>query len=399
MFFKSNRPFAERGILFAILLGIVSYLVFAGIMYTNIKPTYTAYKSIEKANLMVDSTYTNVGIPFKEHYLQDLANIDKADTEKVILVDNIERPNHFYKKSRLFENLLFSSENESYLHFTISGLDLKYAKVLGKNDIPNPYFLNSNPKMALWILLISIAVGFTFFLSPLFYAEIRRYNKDLSIGIRVGNIIFAVIVFAFLVIPLFMPSIIFPGILIKPTDVSIYFDTGFESFAIMYGATVPFVCTIFWLILIFTVNSKISQLYTSNSEKLLTRFKAIKDDVERYFLVIAFFLAFTIFCTDTLLSTLNALGPDAPTLFPREFAFSNGLIQTFFLVLIYFGIQANFSRIKKGIQLNDSITPEDKENLKEHAGFFNYVKVILTMLAPLLGSGIQDLIGLISGGA
>jgi len=394
MFFKSDRPFAEKGILFSILLGIVSYLIFAGFVYKQIKPSQTTFSSVAEVNLIIDTTYSNIGAPFKSNYLKDLKALN---LEHEVLCDAKERSGFVYKKSRLFEDLVFSSKDKASLHFSISGLDLKYAKLLGKTDIPNPYFMNSNPKMALWVLLISIAVGFTFFLSPLFYAEIRRYNQTLTPQVKVGNVFFAILVFVLLVIPLFMPPLIYPGILFKPTDTSIYFDAGFDKSALMLGATIPFVGTIFWLVLIFTVNSKISQLYQESSKKLVSQFKNIKADIEKYFLVIAFFLAFTIFCTDTLLSCLNSISIDKPTLFPREFAFSNGLIQTFFLVLIYFGIQANFSRIKKGLYLDNSIDDKEKENLTENVSFFNYVKVVLTMLAPLLGSGIQDLISLVAG--
>lgn len=394
---KSSRSSAEKGVLAAIILGISCYLIFAAIMYTNVKPTKTTYRSVEEVALMelTDTTYSNAGLPFKKQYLDDVARIDKD--KEIILINDTSLSRDFYKKSRLFTNILFASNNESHLHFTISGLDLKYAKLLGKKNIPNPYFMNKNPKLALWILLISIAVGFSFFLSPLFYAEIQRYNTGLSKGIRRWNVFIALIIFILLVVPLFLPPFLFPGILFKPTDTAIFFDSGFSTTAIMLGATIPFACAIFWLILIFTVNSKVSQLFQMNSPKLITQFKEIKADVEKYFLAIAFFLAFTIFCTDTLLTTLNGLTINEPTLFPREFAFSNGLIQTFFLVLIYFGIQANFSRIKKEIYLDDAIKAEDKQQLKEHTSFFNYVKIVLTMLAPLLGSGIQDLIGLVAG--
>ncbi|MEM6685634.1 MAG: hypothetical protein AAF617_07525 [Bacteroidota bacterium] len=399
--FKFPRPSAEIGILASIFIGITGYLIFAWFMYRNVQPANDTYRSIVEMQRLttLDSTYTDAGLDLKDFYLRDVRRIDKeADTViSKILVDKVERPNYFYKKSRLLKEVVFSSEDEAFLHFTISGLDLKYAKVLGKTDIPNPYFMNRNPKLALWILLISIAVGFTFFLSPLFYSEIRRYSSGLSTVVRVRNVLFSILIFILLVVPLFLPHKVYPGILFKPTDVSIFFDAGFSNAAIMSGATVPFVCAIFWLILIFTVNSKISQLYKVNSASMLLQFKIIKADVEKYFIAIAFFLAFTIFCKDTLLTTLNALSSKEPMLFPKEFAFSNGLIQTFFLVLIYFGIQANFSRIKKGIYLNDSIKKEEKEALEEETSFFNYVKVILTMLAPLLGSGIQDLLGLVAG--
>lgn len=395
MFFKSKRSFAERGILFSILFGILGYLVSAGFIYKQIKPTTTTFDSIQEVRLAIlDTTYTNLGIPIKKNYLHDL---NELNLKHGIKYDLIERPGYSYKKSRLFEDLIFSSQDEASLHFAISGLDLKYAKMLGKEDIPNPYFMNKNPKIALWVLLISIAVGFSFFLTPLFYAEIKRYSCGLQRNVKIGNIMFAIIIFILLVVPLFLPPLVYPGILFKPTDTSIYFDSGFNSIALMYGATVPFISTIFWLILIFTVNSKISQLYKESAKALVTKFNSIKEDVERYFIVMAFFLAFTIFCTDTLLSTLNSLSINQPTLFPREFAFSNGLIQTFFLILIYFGIQANFSNIKKGINSDATITDKEKEGIVEQQNFFNYVKVVLTMLAPLIGSGLQDVIGIITG--
>ena len=133
MFFKSSRSFQERGILFAILLGIVGYLISAGFIYTQITPEPTSFTSLKAMQTKVlDSSYGNEGIRFKAHYLDDLSMLN---TE--IQYDAKEQKNTFYKKSRLFDDLIFSSTNEVDLHLAISGLDLKYAKKIGKQEIMN----------------------------------------------------------------------------------------------------------------------------------------------------------------------------------------------------------------------------------------------------------------------
>lgn len=397
MFFKSSEYKFHTYFLIAILIGILGFFSTYLITFITTTPDYTFYASCETAQKHVpiyNFPKDSINLVTKD-YLHDIASqpsIKLIESNECVTEKGI-----FYAKSEFIETYFFSSEEKKELTHIISALDYKYAKKLGRKNISSPFFFNKFPKAAAWIILISIATGISFFLVPFFLAGIRIYSEKLSFGMKVQNICFAVLILALLMTSQFLPDYLNAYMLLKPSQFVNYFGFGYSGFALIYGATVSFIGTLFWLILIFTINAKLNFLVKHDRTTLLSDFKNIKQDVESYFIVIAIFLSFSIFCTDSLIRSLNSFIPNELPLYPTEFAFANGMVQTFFLILIYSGIRINFIRVQKLIT-NDATTSEaDKDKVAEDKSFVSYLKVILTMLAPVIGSGIQEIIGLVTG--
>lgn len=396
MLFKSNRPARERGILISIILGILGHVVSAMFFYSQITPDYEYFESpAQLKTVQLDTIYTQEALEkLYINFEKDLVKIS-PDISVVNTTKNSNCTKKYHRYSEVFEEMLICHNDNDILQKTVSSIDIKYAKLLGNQPVSVPYFLNKHPKISLWILFISLAIGFSMFFIPFFYAGICYYAKRMPKSIIWGNVRISFLIAILLILPLFFYKVNHPNLLFKPTDMISYFGFGYSKATLFTGATLPFIGVIFWMILVLMINSKVSYLYENDFDTLVLKFKQYREALEKYFIVIALFLAFTIFCTDTLLRTLNSLTTSAPNLYPTEFAYSNGLIHTFFLVLIYLGIHTNLSYIKQQINENATVSAAVKDDLKESKSFVSYLKVILTMLAPVIGSSVQEIIGLI----
>ncbi|WP_298422502.1 hypothetical protein [uncultured Kordia sp.] len=393
----SNRPAHERGILFSIILGILGHVVSAMFFYAQITPDYEYFESPEKLKtVQLDTIYT-------QKALDKVYNTFQKDLESInadILISNtIQHTNcskKFHRQSEVLTTKMICHNDNNVLQKAGSSTDIRYAKLLGNQPVSVPYFLNKHPKVSLWILFISLAIGFSMFFIPYFYIGIRYYAKRMSKSVVWGNVGISLLIAILLILPLFFYKLNHSNLLFKPTDMISNFGFGYSKATLFTGATLPFFGVIFWMVLVLMINSKISYLFANDFDTLILKFKPYRDALEKYFIIIALFLAFTIFCTDTLLRTLNSLTTVSPNLYPTEFAYSNGLIHTFFLVLIYLGIHSNLNYIKQKINENATVSDTVKDDLKEQKSFISYLKVILTMLAPVIGSGVQEIIGLVS---
>ncbi len=136
-----------------------------------------------------------------------------------------------------------------------------------------------------------------------------------------------------------------------------------------------------------------------NSSENIQLFVSAREDFETTFKFIAVFLAFTIFCTSLFINGLNDLTAmkDQGRFFPIETGFINGLMQTFFLLLIYFVVNASFQKIGKKIVQDGSTNANYANDILKGKTSMEYVKLILTILAPILGNGLQEMIKLVFG--
>lgn len=378
----------------SIILGITAFVVSVIIFRTNINPYNGKVKLIlgEETKYIegISGSVDTVFLRGLQDYLQKLQ--DTVDYKLIKEGDSIFQSVKY--QSKYIPSLAFELKNKADsnlidLQTHINTLDKKYKDFENKER----YFINRNPRLIIWSILMSIAIGFSCFLIPTFIYETTKYASNLS-KLKVISIIgFSLFILFLLVIPQlweeYLEDISF---LIYPKDLEPVLNYGLKPFGLLYNFSLPFVGIVFWLILIFCINASISKCFEEKSNSLSTKIEEIQNDFEKYFMVIAIYLAYTLISNNILLNALNNLVKGAASnkfnFFPIEFSFINGLLQTFFLVILYLGISSNFNYIKR--ELNKSSSPE---NVFAEKGFLDYLKVILAILAPILGSGIQELIG------
>ena len=67
-------------------------------------------------------------------------------------------------------------------------------------------------------------------------------------------------------------------------------------------------------------------------------------------------------------------------------------MQTFFLVLIYSVVNANLNFTCRKVGENENLPKARMNQLIENKDFKDYVKIILALLAPLIGTSLKTLI-------
>ena len=330
---------------------------------------------------------------------------------------------YYFKKSNYIADKLFYSESNRLLAQRIAANDSilmmsmiqapKSKNALSKLSNNGKSFFNNHPKILIWVILISIAIAFSFSLIPFLISEIASYRRNFETrNAFLRSTIVAVLIVLLSLLPLLMLARDQFDYLIKPLDTTKLFAIGIEKFGLHWNSIAPYAGVLFWLILLFLMFAtaeKILQETRSNQQQQseevyqlrLSSFLEIAAKFEKQFIALAIFLAFTIFCTDLMLSELNKILQPDPDLkiFPTEFSFINGLMHTFFLGIIYFFVRGGLNKIKAKILTlapnTMDLTKIPESNQKKE--FVDYLKLILTILAPVLGGGIQGLFELILG--
>jgi len=426
LFSKEEMP-KDMGVLISILLGIVGFTLSICVINYNIEATEDKVHAmlsdttnfIKSENGRLDTLILGAKEDYR-NYLDSLSNYDSIkifnskyhsinqsyslEHDKVIITfdslvhKNENWNNYFFKHSGLLYDRLFYSKDAIHLDTIISGLDKFYSSDLAEVSNQKKLFLNHYPKLLIWILFISMAIGFSFFLIPIFIFKIKHYKVDLDDWRKEVNVLFPILIIFILFIPLIISTDPKSSLLFKPLDVVPLFKIGIKSWGLHFNSIMPFIGPLFWLMLVFMMNSKVSSLLEKAKEENLELLESIRKDFETFFIVIAIFLGFTIFCTGNFVSVLNQLvGADENyTMFPSEFSITNGLMQTFFLIIIYLSINSNITYTQE--KLKNSF-PEKAATLKEVTkvkGALNYIKLLFAMFAPILGQGFQELLKLFS---
>lgn len=287
----------------------------------------------------------------------------------------------------------------------ISKDQLSIVSKLDKHKIPiieegsRKFFFNRFPGLMLWIMMISIAIGFSAFITPFLFVEIIRFSRSLHWSNWVASTLISVLLLAFLFVPQgFEMSNPKSSLLLFPKEVIDLLGYGVSAFGLFFNLSAPFIGAVFWLILVFNMNAFISKLANNlDNPKVADQLLEVQINFEKYFIIIALLLAYTIICTRTFISAYNTMLNSDPSqpFFPVEFSLMNGLMQTFILTLIYLGITFNFNYIKEAINKSPhkhKINPLSLQALNKEKQFPDILKIILTILAPLIGNGLQDLL-------
>lgn len=433
-----SNSIKSYGVLISILIGIVVFVVSTGIINSNIVPpnnniliylsdhtNYIDGKNGGEDTIFIksDKEYKNYLDALYKDSIFDLTNIktvefkklnqfrkSRSNSTKIHLIRDLKDNNlkedpsgkstvYYFKKPKLLYNQIYFSKDSSKINITIDSLDSVYFQQYQGISQEKSFFYNHNPKFLLWIILISIAIGISFCLIPLFISEIKKYSKNLKVWEIISNFLSASLIISCLFIPLIISNSPSDSLIVKPLDMVSYFKTGITPKGLYYNSIMPFAGAFFWLVLVFSMNIQASKLYNDKTEKALKMFSLIQKDFEKYLIIISLLLAYTIFCTNTQVDALNSLigAKSSFKLFPTEFSFINGLMQSFFLILIYFIVSSSFNAIKESILQETTIAPDVVAiyDVDERKKALDYLKLALTLLAPILGGGIQEIIKII----
>lgn len=393
---------ARLGSKIVIFLGAIFFVVSVIVLYTNVEPksgdlvVYLSHQTeyIDGVNGDQDTLFFGAEKKYRS-YLNSL----QSDTS-IILLDTsqhkVDRKKYTYKRPHLLFDQEYYSSDSSGLYTLIDSLDRYYSDSLALISTEKKHFFNHHPRLLLWILMMSIAIGFSFCLLPLCTYKAKEINQGADLGLPVYFLLSAILVFC-----LFLPQIRSGNTMFFiPVDMVSTFGFGVKKPGLFFNMTAPFAGMLAWIVLVFVIIAKIDRLKEQINEEevkssVVAEFSQIRSTFEGFFFIVALFLAYTLICNQTLIESLNALVN--PTndfkLFPTEFAFINGIMQTSFLALIYFVFNITFKSARKKIleeAPQEIITQYDLE--KENKTTKDLFAQIITILAPVIGSGILPLL-------
>ncbi len=395
---KSN---SHTLVLISLLLGMISFafsyfFVASGVntkIATEEPILYLAEFNSFKTNKFGPDTIWIYKPGLRSEYIKEVTAHDKVEIYNSSKHDS---NGYIISTNSLVEDVNFVSRKKSFLTEHMKSVNELYlAKVQTVKDI-NHRFFNHRASITFWMLLISIAIGVSSALTPLFLVLIWRYAKNQNIQMRVMNCaaglttIFALLFLTFVLVNFKTENII------TPNEVADLFNVGFSKYRIIFTGNVPYIAPVFWVIMIIMFNGHITQTFRTNKQEFANKYQIFRKEMERYFVIIGIYLGFTIFCTSNLLSTLNYLlnCNDGYLIFPNEFSYVHGTMQTFLIVLIFFLVSGNLNYLKSQLS-TDEIATTDAQSATGFARFFEVAKIVLTMLSPLLGSGLKDLLELV----
>ena len=416
----------RKGGITAILLGVIVFILSSIFINHNIDPEDEEIRVYLSTNTnFVDSKNGAIDTFFlgSRELIQDY--FDSLETEGGIFIVDLRRhhikkeyslikdsfhvsfdtshhkvdTSFYFKRSNILYQTLFYSTDSSKLSSVIDGLDEytfeKVAVVANKSR----HLFNRYPQLLVWALLISIVIGYSFALVPLFVGEIKGLTEGGSNKVWLNYLGLSIFIIICLFIPLIVTNYSGKNFLLKPADFETLFQFGVSKNGLGLNSSLPFAGTLVWLVLVFCTNRSVLELGKQNEEAgaSMSRFVSLRKGFERNLILISILMAFGIFSTDILINTLNDLAgtSDKYQFFPAEFAFVNGLMQTFFLVLIYFVVNGSFQYTKEVLVANSPADMVKAHKLDQGKKPMDYLRLILTILAPVLGSSIPELIKLI----
>ncbi|MEL6674689.1 MAG: hypothetical protein AAFR61_20940 [Bacteroidota bacterium] len=314
------------------------------------------------------------------------------------LKPSLSRP-YFFTHSTYLLNRQYFSTDSAGLFNTIASRDSVLKSQFAPVETEGAYFINRHPNLIIWMLMMSIVTGFSYCMAPLFIAGIFKHGRGVPRPVLLTAIGSSLLIILVLIAPAIVAELLDKVSLVKPTDMANIFGVGFAETNLMIQSNVPFFGPLCWLVLVVIICYQVTQLKGFQEEETLNTYENLHRDFEYSFTLIALFLAFALLTTNTLFQSLNEIinAPDQAFFLPPEVTFINGIMQTFFLGLIYFAVNLVFSGAKASLLSAQGDDVIESHQLNKPKTPLDYLKLALTILAPILGSGIQELFKLITG--
>ncbi|HTJ51809.1 MAG TPA: hypothetical protein VL443_20255 [Cyclobacteriaceae bacterium] len=253
----------------------------------------------------------------------------------------------------------------------------------------NTMTFNNNPKLMLWMLVFALLVAVS---STLFFATMDRIitvikSVDLKIHIiyiSIACALFLILLLAFMLNGSNLKNYLSPFDFIY--DLCIIFNH--QAFIIIWAGeifTAIVAASAFFGILL--TNSAISK--ESSSSFTSEKYKQYNQDLNMFLSTFSILIVFSIILLSLIQQSIAAhlSNSNKLNLFPSEFIYGYGFIFSAILALIYIPVYQSLSSKTTAVD----IKAEPKTN-----SFFGSFQSILSILAPLVGSGVSELIKSIS---
>lgn len=271
----------------------------------------------------------------------------------------------------------------NYKGMTNSKDTLSTPFIHNKNPTYSKRFLfNRYPMLLIWIMSVGVLIGFGFSFIPIYWKKIFEYK-----GLTVLNCLIAISIIMAVIMPKFIGNYISGENLLMPKDIQVFFGIGFTDFAVTLVSFVPFVPIFFWIINVASI------LEVSYEHKYdINKIKVLKSEFEILFIFIAIILGLSIFCNNIYNTVINEIlqATENFKVLPNEIALVNIIIYSFVLILSYIFISGYLNSL-----LINNATDQTNTDLT-YKSYGEHLKVILSMMAPLLGGWVADLVKLVN---
>jgi hypothetical protein len=253
----------------------------------------------------------------------------------------------------------------------------------------NTLTFNKNPKLMLWMMVFALLVAVS---STLFFATIDRIITMIkSVDLKIHIVYISVACALFLILLLWF---VLNGSNVKNYlspfdfiyDLSIILDR--KAFIIIRAGeifTAVVATSAFFGILLTNAAISLESSSSFTSEK----YKQYNQDLNTFLSTFSILIVFSIILLSLIQQSIAAhlSNSNKLNLFPSEFIYGYGFIFSAILALIYIPVYQYLSSKTSAID----IKTEPKTN-----SFFGSFQSILSILAPLVGSGVSELIKSIS---
>jgi hypothetical protein len=245
------------------------------------------------------------------------------------------------------------------------------------------FFYNRFPSLLTWIFLVAILTGFSFCLIPIYFIKIREYQgKKIDL---LYAIIFILILFS---------SQIFTEwndckYILMPQNMGDTFGVGIKGIGLQFYSIIPFIPVLFWIVVLISMIK-----YAGDQRNNAVVLKELKSSFEAYFFIMAILLGLSIFCNSLYANTINnmLLTKSNFKAQPSEFAYINAIMYSFVLVITYVAVHSYLKHLDQNNTSEDVNPSEVVQGPKSKKTVWDYIIVILSMLAPIIGSGLIDII-------
>lgn len=261
--------------------------------------------------------------------------------------------------------------------------------------------LNQNPSLTIWMMTIAMMVGTALGLVLPISFQIKRLLKKF----RTSAAAFAGLIFLTLLIGVFLmltskgnPGLIMSAFnIIEEFQVLLYDAT--QLMTLIYLTMGIGLVAVFGMLLVNYCITRLSLLANNDPAGILYLFRLLNDSLHFFLMAISVLILFSVITSALIQQSIDTVMTIRGfTLFPTEFIYAYGLIFTIFLAAIYIPIHYHLKAEGKRIadQLRESneseFTEEKAKQLEMKEPTKKSIQVLLTILAPILGSVFTDLL-------
>lgn len=283
--------------------------------------------------------------------------------------------------------IIRQSKNTYYVAGPHFAGDTLYTNANINGTIPKKdLYYNRYPSLLLWIFLVSTLTGIGFCLLPFYYTKIKAFNG------KWPDFVQALIFTCILFLGQFISKSTDKKYITMPQDVADVFGIGISRCGMVFYSTAPFIPLIFWITMLISMIK-----FVGNNKSDTKLVNHVRSSFEVYFSIVAVLLALSIFCNSLYAIVINSMLVSTGTfrVVPNEFAYINAVMYSFVLMITYATVYYYFKSLVQNVQVEAAGEDKAVTAFNPPKKFWDYILVILSMLAPILSSGLIDILKLI----